>query len=250
MSTNVGKALIQAGHDIVQVFSHTAQNASALAKQLGASPTDDISEITTDADMYLLAIKDSALANVVPTLCKGKETKVFAHTAGSVGMDLFQGMAQHYGVVYPMQTFSKTREVDFRKIPVFIEYNDEFAMRRISELADGISAKVTVLSSEDRKYLHLAAVFSCNFVNHCYALAADIMEKHGMTFDMLLPLIDETAAKVHEMHPKDAQTGPAIRYDENVIRNQRQLIRSNPLVRDLYEKMSMSIHIKSNEGNR
>jgi len=97
-----------------------------------------------------------------------------------------------------------------------------------------------------RKYLHLAAVFACNFTNHCYALAADVLEHHGLPFDVMLPLIDETASKVHELHPLDAQTGPAVRYDENVIRMQTSLI-DDPVVRDLYERLSLSIHQKATE---
>lgn len=89
--------------------------------------------------------------------------------------------------------------------------------------------------------------YVCNFVNHCYAISAELLEKHGIPFDVMLPLIDETAAKVHQMAPKDAQTGPAVRYDENVIRNQSQLLKNNPLVKDIYDRMSMNIHRLSEE---
>ena len=247
LATNIGKAMLKAGHDIVQVYSRNLDNARSLAQTLGAVPTNDSDSLTADADLYLLSVKDSALADIASRICKDKADKVFAHTAGSVGMDIFRSLASHYGVVYPMQTFSKAREVDFGKIPVFIEYSDETAKTRISALANTLSQKVVELSSDHRKYLHLAAVFSCNFVNHCYHMAADIMEAHGLTFDMLLPLIDETALKVHHLHPKDAQTGPAIRYDENVINKQLHLLDHNPLMRDIYEKMSMGIHLNTNE---
>ena len=106
---------------------------------------------------------------------------------------------------------------------------------------------VIELSSDDRQYLHLAAVFACNFVNHCYALAAEILEQHGMDFNVMLPLIDETARKVHQLHPLQAQTGPAIRYDENVIRHQLELLNDNPAAREIYERMSMNIHRKVTE---
>ena len=141
-----------------------------------------------------------------------------------------------------MQTFSKQRDVDFATIPIFTEYNDNEAKAAIDILAHSISPKVTELSSADRRYLHLAAVFSCNFVNHCYTLAAGIMERHGMTFDQLLPLIDETASKVHDIHPSKAQTGPAVRYDTNVINRQMDLLADNTLMRDIYEMISKSIH--------
>lgn len=242
LATHLGKAIFAAGHDVVQVFSRTMQSATALASEVGAQPVTDISDVRADADMYVVSVKDSALAELIPALCKGKETKVFLHTAGSIPMDVFQGMALHYGVLYPMQTFSKQREVDFSQIPCFIEANDEYALQQIGDVAHQVSSKVYHLASEDRKFLHLSAVFACNFVNHCYALSQEILEEHGIPFDVMLPLIDETAAKVHELDPKEAQTGPAVRYDENVLRAQGALLKSNPQMKDIYDRMSMSIH--------
>lgn len=242
LATHLGKAIFAAGHDVVQVFSRTMPSATALASEVGAQPVSDISDVRSDADLYVVSVKDSAIVELIPVLCKGKETKVFLHTAGSIPMDVFQGMALHYGVLYPMQTFSKQREVDFSQIPCFIEANDEHALQLIGDVAHQVSSRVYHLASEDRKYLHLSAVFACNFVNHCYALSQEILEEHGIPFDVMLPLIDETAAKVHELDPKDAQTGPAVRYDENVLRAQGALLRSNPQMKDIYDRMSMSIH--------
>ena len=162
-------------------------------------------------------------------------------------MSLFQGLAHHYGVFYPMQSFSKERTVYFAEIPTFIEANDDKTKQVIRQLAESVTQHVIELSSDDRQYLHLAAVFACNFVNHCYALAAEILEQHGMDFNVMLPLIDETARKVHQLHPLQAQTGPAMRYDENVIRHQLELLNDNPAARDIYERMSMNIHRKVTE---
>lgn len=242
LATHLGKAIFAAGHDVVQVFSRTMQSATALASEVGAQPVSDISDVRSDADLYVVSVKDSAIVELIPVLCKGKETKVFLHTAGSIPMDVFQGMALHYGVLYPMQTFSKQREVDFSQIPCFIEANDEHALQLIGDVAHQVSSRVYHLASEDRKYLHLSAVFACNFVNHCYALSQEILKDHGIPFDVMLPLIDETAAKVHELDPKEAQTGPAVRYDENVLRAQGALLKSNPQMKDIYDRMSMSIH--------
>ena len=216
LATHLGKAIFAAGHDVVQVFSRTMPSATALASEVGAQPVSDISDVRSDADLYVVSVKDSAIVELIPVLCKGKETKVFLHTAGSIPMDVFQGMALHYGVLYPMQL--------------------------IGDVAHQVSSRVYHLASEDRKYLHLSAVFACNFVNHCYALSREILEEHGIPFDVMLPLIDETAAKVHELDPKDAQTGPAVRYDENVLRAQGALLKSNPQMKDIYDRMSMSIH--------
>lgn len=245
LATNLGKALQAAGNDIIQVYSRTMESASTLATIAGAAPTTDIDNINPNADLYVLSVKDSVLGELIPKVCKGKESKIFAHTAGSMPMDVFQGMALHYGVMYPMQSFSKNKEVDFKEIPCFVEGNDDYSTKCITDVCKEISDHVTYLSSEDRIYLHLSAVFACNFVNHCYDIASDILSKHNIPFDVLLPLIDETAHKVHTMSPHEAQTGPAVRYDENVIRKQSALLRDNPLVKDLYERFSLNIHRKA-----
>lgn len=241
LATHLGKALHAAGHDMVQVFSRTMQSAETLASLLDAEPLTDISQVRDDADVYIFLVKDSALEQLISQLCGG-EKKVFLHTAGSMPMSVFRGKALHYGVLYPMQTFSKQREVDFSIIPCFIEANDEFAQKQIEGLAVQISHRVYQLSSEDRRYLHLSAVFACNFANHCYAVSQELLQQHGIPFDVMLPLIDETAAKVHGMTPKDAQTGPAVRYDENVIGKQIQLLENQPYFQKIYDSMSKSIH--------
>lgn len=262
LATHLGKALHAAGHDMVQVFSRTMQSAETLASLLDAEPLTDIAQVRDDADVYIFSVKDSALVQLVAQLCrheadglvedgavnalrkakKGEHERVFLHTAGSMPMSVFKGMAQHYGVLYPMQTFSRQREVDFSIIPCFVEANDEFAQKQIEGMAWEISGRVYQLSSEDRKYLHLSAVFACNFANHCYAISQELLEEHGIPFDVMLPLINETAAKVHEMKPKDAQTGPAVRYDENVIDKQSKLLENHPHFKKVYDSMSKSIH--------
>ena len=241
LATHLGKALHAAGHDMIQVFSRTMQSAETLASLLDAEPLTDMAQVRDDADVYIFSVKDSALEQLISQLCGG-EKKVFLHTAGSMPMSVFRGKALHYGVLYPMQTFSKQREVDFSIIPCFIEANDEFALKQIEGLAGQISHRVYQLSSEDRKYLHLSAVFACNFANHCYAASQKLLQQHGIPFDVMLPLIDETAAKVHGMTPKEAQTGPAVRYDENVIGKQIQLLENQPYFQKIYDCMSKSIH--------
>lgn len=248
LATHLSHALREAGHEIVQVYSRTIESATAMATAVGASSTTDISALDSSADAYIMALPDAVMPQLLPLVCKGREQKVFIHTAGSVPMDVFRGMASHYGVLYPMQTFTKGRTVNFGEIPCFIEASDELAMSIITSLAKSASNRVQYLPSADRKHLHLAAVFACNFVNHCYTVAADILADHGIPFDVMLPLIDETARKVHQIEPSEAQTGPAVRLDENVIRYQSAMLKDTPLVKDIYERMSMSIHQKSKKA--
>ena len=221
VATHMSKALLKAGHGVVSVNSRTLE------------------ELPQDADVYILAVKDSALQDVIRQLTNLLKTKndapLIVHTAGSMPLSVFEGYAENGGVFYPMQTFSMEREVDFREIPLFIEGKD----KRIRELAESISEHVYELSSDDRKYLHLAAVFACNFTNHCYTLAAEVLEKKGLPFDVMLPLVDETARKVHELHPHEAQTGPAVRGDENVMNAQAALLDGRN--KEIYELLSKSI---------
>ena len=225
LATNLLAALQQAGYDVVSINSRTLE------------------DLPQEADVFIVAVKDSALKEVIRRATKGREQQLFVHTAGSMPMSLFEGHTSRYGVFYPMQTFSKERLVDFADIPIFVEGADP----AIRQLAERISRRVYELSTEARKYLHLSAVFACNFVNHCYALSAELLEQHGLPFDVMLPLIDETARKVHELHPHDAQTGPAVRYDENVIRMQSALLANDPELQQIYELLSLDIHRKASK---
>lgn len=217
VATHMGKALLKAGHKVVSVNSRT------------------LAELPQDADVYIIAVKDIALQEVISKVTKGREGQLFLHTAGSMPLSVFEGYADNAGVLYPMQTFSMDREVDFREIPLFIEGADP----RIRAVAESLSAHVYELSTADRKYLHLAAVFACNFANHCYTLAADVLQKKGLPFDVMLPLVDETARKVHELHPTEAQTGPAVRGDQNVMQAQAALLDGK--AKEIYELLSQSI---------
>lgn len=167
-------------------------------------------------------------------------------------MDVFRGHAHRYGVLYPMQTFSKDCPVDFKEIPVFVEASAPDVLAQTEQLARSVSDRVEEMSTERRRRLHLAAVFACNFVNHCYALAADVLGRDGIPFDVMWPLIDETARKVHRLSPVEAQTGPAVRYDRNVMDRQCAMLDGEPERKALYEMMSRSIHALAlrNEAER
>ena len=227
VATHLLAALQQAGHEVVSVNSRT------------------LAELPRQADAYIVAVKDSVLQEVVRQATRDRQGQVFVHTAGSMTLSVFDGCEVRGGVFYPMQTFSKERRVDFKEIPIFIEGSDNETVALLRTLAESISRSVYEMGSEQRKFLHLAAVFACNFTNHCYALAAEVLEMQGIPFSVMLPLIDETARKVHELHPHDAQTGPAVRYDENVISMQRQLLAGHPDLQEVYSLLSRSIHARS-----
>lgn len=241
LGTCLAKALYKERFNIVQVYSRTPESARCLAMQVGASYTHSLSELTSEADLYITALKDDALLQLIPHLTRGREEALWVHTAGSVPMSVWDGYAGRYGVFYPMQTFSKAREPDFDQIPVFLEADSEESLALLHEMAGTLSRKVYHANSEQRQSLHLAAVFTCNFANHTYALAERLLAKYRLPFDVMLPLIDETAQKVHTILPGDAQTGPAIRGDEGVMAKHRRMLADEPRMLEIYEMMSKNI---------
>ena len=242
LGTHLARALHKAGHDIAQVYSRTMASASPIAAETKAEAICHLGDLRNDADIYILSVSDNALPQLLPTICEGRDGKLFLHTAGSVSIAIFKGITSRYGVLYPLQTFSKQWDINFRTIPCFIEGNTEEATYAVEELAKTLCTRIVRLSSDRRKYLHLAAVFACNFTNHCYTLAANILEKQDISFDALLPLIAETADKVNRLSPQEAQTGPAVRYDKNIICAQAELLSDNTTTKALYELMSKSIN--------
>lgn len=245
VATHLALRLKNIGEQIAQVYSPHPAHAEALAHKIGCEAVTSVDAINDDSDIYLFSIKDDALPVVAKEVENhiGKTHKhIFIHTAGSVPMDVFSGITECYGVIYPMQTFSKDRAVDFVKIPCFIEASDcSDTLYIIEGLAKRISAKVQRVDSEKRKRLHLAAVFANNFTNHCYRLAEKMLEGTDVPLSMYLPLIEETANKVREMSPRDAQTGPMVRNDVTVMERQLALI-PDERTKKLYHLMAESIH--------
>lgn len=242
LAMNLAKALYYKGFRIVQVYSRTEESARTLAQAVEAAYTTDLASVAADAQLYIVALKDAAFVRMLPEVVAGRENALWVHTAGSIPMNVWAGRVERYGVFYPMQTFSRQRMADFRQIPVFVESNSAEDARFLKDIASALSGKVYEATSEQRKSLHLAAVFACNFTNHMYTLAAGLLEKYGLPFEVMLPLIDETARKVHELEPRLAQTGPAVRYDENVIGEHLQMLAGEPQMQELYKLISESIH--------
>ncbi len=238
LATQLSIALQKTGCEILQVYSKTETSAALLAGKLQVPYSTSLAEISPEADVYIFSVKDYAIANCANKL--NLKNKLFVHTAGSVPLSVFDEFTNRSGVIYPLQTFSKERTVSFKEIPFFIETKNEKDEQILLNLSNLLSDKIHVLSSEKRKYLHLSAVFACNFTNHMYDLASRILENQDLPFEYLLPLIKETAEKVETIHPHNAQTGPAVRFDKTVIDNHLKLIPEEKN-RDLYEKISQSI---------
>lgn len=242
VATHLAPALLGAGYHIAQIYSRTIDAARTLAEPLGVSYTDNLDSISDEAHIYIASVADEALPMVASRVARDGGDKIFLHTAGSVPMDVWRNAgAEHYGILYPLQTFSKEREVDMREVSLFIEASDEATLRATEQLAKSLTVKVYHADSALRAQLHIAAVFACNFTNAMYGVAHQLLATSGIPFDVLLPLVDETAAKVHALSPNEAQTGPAIRGDQAVMKRHLEALAHTPELQSLYEQISALI---------
>lgn len=242
VATCLGPRLKEAGHEITAVYSRTVDSARALADRLGATYTTDLNAVPA-SDAAIVMLKDDALKELAPAIADSLKDSLLLHTAGSVSMDIwYTAGAMKYGVLYPMQTFSKASVIDWSQVPLFIEGSSDQTLDSIRELALTVSPDVTVLSSEGRRKLHLAAVFTCNFSNHMYAIAQKLLADEGVPFRVMLPLVRETARKVETISPQEAQTGPAIRGDRKVIDEHLELLKAYPEYAELYRLISIDIN--------
>lgn len=238
VATHLAKALLAANVQIAQVWSYHYANSKLLADQVHATAIENLAVLDKTADICLISVKDDAIAEVAQQLIDFKG--VIAHTSGSVNIDVLSGSA-NYGVFYPLQTFSKDKELNFSTVPLCIEANNDTTLQFLKKLANQLSNHVVEIDSEKRKILHLAAVFACNFTNHFYALAEEVLTAHQLEFDILRPLITETAAKVQQSLPLTVQTGPAIRNDEQTLKKHEELLLQQPQLLEIYKIVSESI---------
>jgi len=239
VATHLAAAFKNAGHRLVQVYSQDIQNAALLAYHMKARPIDDLQQIDPETDLFVISIKDDAIVAVVKQLAGYK--KLTVHTSGATDLAELAELIPEAGVFYPLQTFSKTKEVDFWSVPLCIEGVDETTTRDLEELARTISNNVYRISSAQRKTLHLAAVFACNFPNYLYDVARRLLQENKMGFELLRPLILETAQKVQDALPNAVQTGPAVRNDEITMTAHLQMLAGQPDLKILYELLSQGI---------
>jgi predicted short-subunit dehydrogenase-like oxidoreductase (DUF2520 family) len=231
---HLAKAFTEAQIPVSQIFG---RNTAELQKISELFSIPFSTETLTDGDLYIISVSDSSIAEV-SSLIKN-ENALVAHTSGSVSREALSGNYRK-SVFYPLQTFSKSKNLDYSKIPFFIDAENENDEEILKNLASKISKNVMLANDEKRKYIHLTAVFACNFVNHLYARAKEISDSQGIPFDYFLPLIDETTQKIHELEPKLAQTGPAIRNDEKVLKLHESLLTDEEKLK-IYKTLNESI---------
>jgi predicted short-subunit dehydrogenase-like oxidoreductase (DUF2520 family) len=245
VATHMAAAFKNAGHRIVQVYSPNMHNAALLAYHVGATATNQLNEISAETDIFVISVKDDAIAQIAGALAAHQKTMV--HTSGSTSLDVLLHYTDKAGVLYPLQTFSKTSEVDFTTVPLCIEAANDSIYTAIEQLAATVSNSIYSINSAGRKILHLAAVFACNFPNYLYGVAQQLLASHEMDFDLLRPLILETAQKVQQQLPASVQTGPAIRNDQTTMAAHLQMLEGQPQLQEMYGLLSQGI-IKNNNG--
>lgn len=236
----LGRKLRAAGHQIVQVFGRDTSAASKLAYELGTESTNYWNVVNRDADLYILAVSDIAIKEILEELQLPDKTIV--HTAASVSKNVLKDTAQHFGVFYPLQSLKK--EIGhLPDIPIIIDAGDASTLKELEVLAHSISNQVVEAGDEERMKLHLAAVIVNNFVNHLYALAESYCNNEGLDFNLLLPLIKETAERINHISPSQTQTGPALRNDRETIEKHLALLKKYPHLQRIYETFTESIYV-------
>ncbi|WP_353169755.1 DUF2520 domain-containing protein [Flavobacterium sp.] len=235
-SGNVATHLFQAfskanGVEVVQVFSRTISKDFPETLQ-----TSDFSKITK-ADVYIICVSDSAISSVSSQLLF--ENRLVVHTSGSSDLNLLDSK-NNKGVFYPLQTFTKNKAVDFSEIPICLEAETISDYTVLEKVAKSISKKVYAISGEQRKALHVSAVFVCNFTNHLYQIGNEICLKNTIPFEILQPLIKETAEKIQSLSPSEAQTGPALRNDQKTIEKHIDFL-TNENQKEIYKILTKSI---------
>ena len=235
----LGRKFKAAGHNILQIVSRNASVASKLAYEWDTESTNYSSIINRNADVYIIAVSDDAIDDVVADLQLPR--KVVSHTAASVSKDVLKNVSDHYGVFYPLQSLNKNN-VDLPEAPIFFDGSDEMTRKKLETLAKSISPQhVTRANDDTRSKLHVAAVFVNNFTNHLYALAENYCKKEGIDFKELLPLIEQTTSRIKDISPSISQTGPAARHDEETIQKHLGILNSHPELKKVYEFLTSSI---------
>jgi predicted short-subunit dehydrogenase-like oxidoreductase (DUF2520 family) len=239
VATHLGRALKNCGATVLHIWSQNLKNAEILAESIQSTAVKSIDDIANDgSDLVIISVKDDVISAVASALIKYEGLVV--HTSGAVGLaDL--SFLQNYGVFYPLQTFSKHKELNFNEVPICLEANNNDNLQILKNVATALSQKVYEVPTDQRKILHLAAVFACNFPNYLYGVAQQLLAAHQLSFDIIRPLIAETANKVQTALPMEVQTGPAVRNDEQTMVNHQKLLQENPDWVNIYQLLSDQI---------
>ncbi len=240
---HLGNRLFKKGIVVREVYSRNLENAAHLANKIKAKAINDLAKISPASDLYIIAVKDDAIASVSEQLSQveGMRENLVVHTSGAAASSNISNYFKNYGVFYPLQSFSKTRKVAFSTIPICIEAGRKKDRKLLRKLGNKISQKVARISDTERAILHVAAVIVNNFTNHLFHIGQTITEKEQIDFDLLKPLIQETLLKIENLPPYEMQTGPARRNDKKTIKKHLKYLQKFPEYAQLYTLLTKSI---------
>ena len=244
VATILGRLLKKNGHDILQIISKHNDSALILATELNCAFTINNNEIDRTADIYLIAVADNSLKELGETY--RLDNKLVVHTAGAISKEILKNISINYGVLYPLQSLLKQQATLQENIPLLLDANTSDSLALLKQLATSISSNCCFSSDEQRLKLHVAAVLVSNFTNHLYTMAAEYCTGEKVDFKMLLPLIEETATRLHKHKPVEMMTGPAFRGDTKTIEMHLSLLESYPLIQNIYINITESIMASKN----
>ncbi len=228
-------ALKKADVDIRQIYSRQLDHAKELAAKADADAIDNLRDLSPDSDLYIFSVKDDSYETLLSQL--PFRLPLAVHTAGSLSIRIFEPYADSYGILYPYQSLNKNMDFANVEVPLSVESNDKMVENELFAFAGRLSSTVQLMGEAQRLVLHRAAIFGCNFTNAMYAIAYDILRENNIDWRMILPLLENTLDKVKTMNPHDAQTGPAKRGDQNIIRMHQEALQDEQL-REIYRLMS------------
>lgn len=239
VATHLGLALVSKGIQVLQVYSLSGSTAKTLAKKLNAQAINNLAQVDSKADIIILAVKDDAVESTAKQLQAGNSLVV--HTAGSISIDVLKSSSNYYGVFYPFQTFNKNIAVDFSTVPLCIEAGNTTAEKKLVQLAKLLTGNYYKLNGEQRQWLHIMGVFASNFSNLMYSITHNIAKEHAIPFNIVLPLVEQTAAKIKTNAPATVQTGPAVRGDKTVLNKHLKMLAGMPTEKKIYKLLSTEI---------
>ena len=238
VATHLATEFHKQGHSILQVCSRTKESAEILGKKINSPWETSLSNIRRDAEIYFICVSDNSLTEVAGQL--KLPGKLVLHTSGFHSLEIIKNISEKSGVFYPLQTFSKNRNADFSNIPILLQSENQNDLNFLKNLAYTISRDVRVMDSQQRRQVHLAAVFASNFTNNLINIAFDILKMNNLDGKIINALIIETAKKATEISPSNAQTGPAARGDFSVMEKHIEMLEVNDY-KELYKKISRNI---------
>lgn len=239
MAWHLGHQFVKAGHKVVEVYNRSKIAGEALAEELDAAFASKPEDITRTADIYIVAVSDHGIDDIILTLQLDKQ--IVAHTSGAVPMTGMERISLNHGIFYPLQTLTKGTHVDFKEVPIFIEGSSTRVEEELTALAKSISKSVHKLDSHKRRALHVAAVFANNFTNYLYHISSEILQKEHIDFKLLYPLMEETMAKLKTHTPMEVQTGPAKRGDYRTIGEHMNYLQGHDAYKEIYLVLSEGI---------